>query len=150
MKRLKVFSQVKPSSTFRIQITSMVDMFVILLVFLLKNFSTSEIQPDMKVETNLPSTQIARQAPVGERLIVRVGSGDLHVGDTPVNMNAKSSKVADPQFLPDLYKALNARKNQPLLIQASRDLDYHQLQKVLYTCSVAGFTNVSLAVLSQI
>jgi len=143
-------SRFRAASTFRLQITSMVDMFVILLVFLLKSFSAAEAQPDLKNETALPSSTVVRAAVANDRKILEVHENKAVFGDKNVNLLATTKKVNDPNFLPDLYTALSKEKPTPLLIQADRQLNYQELQKVLYTCAVAGFTDVSLAVLAQI
>lgn len=144
------FLKYQAPSTFRLQITSMVDMFVILLVFLLKSFSTTELQPDLKIETALPSSNVVRAAAPTDRLILKLEEASATIGEKKVNLEAKTKRVSDPNFLPELYSALTKQKQGPLLIQADRKLNYQELQKVLYTCAVAGFTDVSLAVLAQI
>ena len=50
-------------SSFKIQITSMVDMFVILLVFLLKTYSTSPVNITPKDGMTLPASS-ATQDPI--------------------------------------------------------------------------------------
>ena len=46
------------SGAFKIQITSMVDMFVILLVFLLKSYSTSPVQITPNKDLTLPESTV--------------------------------------------------------------------------------------------
>ena len=61
-------------STFKIQITSMVDMFVILLVFLLKSYSTSPVQISASKDLTLPvSTSLKDPVDVLQLMVSKGG-----------------------------------------------------------------------------
>jgi len=53
---LRKYMERRTPSSFKIQITSMVDMFVILLVFLLKTYSTSPVNITPKDGLRLPES----------------------------------------------------------------------------------------------
>jgi biopolymer transport protein ExbD len=152
-------------SSFKIQITSMVDMFVILLVFLLKSYSTSPVNITAKEGMRLPESS-ANQDPVDVVKLIVAEDGvfveekkimDLDHGRVP----AASVDSNDPSFLRTLYEALDERArlaksiskvndsfefDGKVLMQADRNLPYDVLQKIMYTSMMAGYADVKLAV----
>ncbi len=152
-------------SSFKIQITSMVDMFVILLVFLLKTYSTSPVNITPKQGMTLPEST-AVQDPVDVVKLIVSQDGvfvedkkvmDLEKGRVPAATEDKN----DPSFLKALYEALDERAklaqsiskvndafefDGKVLMQADRELPYELLQKVMYTSMMAGYADVKLAV----
>ncbi|CAN5397969.1 hypothetical protein BH10BDE1_BH10BDE1_19780 [soil metagenome] len=154
------------SSTFKIQITSMVDMFVILLVFLLKSYSTSPVQITASDQLTLPASTSTKDPVdvlklvvsksgifVDEKKIVELKDGVLSVGDVDAN---------DTQFIRALYTELDeqAKKTRTIasqntelefdgkvIMQAERTLPYDVLRKVMYTSMMAGYSDVKIAVM---
>lgn len=154
------------ASTFKIQITSMVDMFVILLVFLLKSYSTSPVNITPSDDLKLPVSTSTKNPVeslklvvsrsgifVDERKIVEMKDGVLAAGDVDAN---------DTQFIRALYTELDeqakktrtiATQNSELefdgkvVMQAERSLPYDLLRKVMYTSMMAGYSDVKIAVM---
>ena len=165
---LQKYMDRRTASAFKIQITSMVDMFVILLVFLLKSFSTSPVQINPQEGVRLPESSTATNPVDVVKLIVSPKAVfvenkkvmDLDNGHiTGVDMDKN-----DPLFLKALYDELDghakrardiASKNEALefdgrvLLQADRQLNYALLQKVMYTSMIAGYANVKIAVVAK-
>jgi len=156
----------KLPTAFKIQITSMVDMFVILLVFLIKSYSTSPVQIDASKDLRLPSS-ISSTAPV-DVLKLMVSKNNIFVeGHKVVDLNSgtidkKDLDREDPNYIPELFKALDAeaKKAQAIskvndevafegkvLVQADKDLNYEILQKILHTSAVAGYSDIKIAVM---
>jgi biopolymer transport protein ExbD len=155
-------------SSFKIQITSMVDMFVILLVFLLKTYSTSPVNITPKDGLRLPEST-ASTDPVDVVKLVVAEDGvfveekkvmELQKGRIP----AGAADANDPSFLRSLYEALDERAklaksisqvndsfefDGKVLMQADRELNYEVLQKIMYTSMMAGYADVKLAVASK-
>lgn len=158
----------KLPSNFKIQITSMVDMFVILLVFLIKSYSTSPVQISPNNDIRLPaSTSAAGPVDVLKLMVSKKGIfvEELKVVDfeKPGTLARKDVDPSDEKFIVNLFKALDeqAKKTQSIaaknetvkfegkiLMQADRDLEYSLLEKVMHTSSIAGYSEVKLAVLS--
>jgi biopolymer transport protein ExbD len=155
-------------SSFKIQITSMVDMFVILLVFLLKTYSTSPVNITPREGMNLAeSTAVTDPVDVVKLIVSQDGVFvedkkvmDLEKGRVPAAM----ADVNDPSFLKLLYQELDERAklaqqiskvndsfefDGKVLMQADRDLPYEVLQKVMYTSMMAGYADVKLAVVQK-
>lgn len=155
-------------STFKIQITSMVDMFVILLVFLLKSYSTSPVNITPNDKLTLPaSTSIKAPEEVLKLVVSKEG---IYVEDEKVVelaegvLDVKDVEANDTQFIRALYSALDeqakkargiASVNEELefdgkvIMQADRSLPYDILRKVMYTSMMAGYSDVKIAVYSK-
>lgn len=155
-------------STFKIQITSMVDMFVIILVFLLKSYSTSPVNVVMNEELRLPaSTSYTDPEDIVKLVVSKKG---IFVEEKKVvdlengQLTAADIDKVDPQFIRALFQELDetakktkdiAEKNDTVefdgrvLMQADRDLPYALLQKVMYTSMLAGYAEMKLAVASD-
>jgi biopolymer transport protein ExbD len=146
----------------------MVDMFVILLVFLLKSYSTSPVQispgknmtlpasTSMKDPTDVLKLQVSKNAIfVEDKKIMDLNDGLVDVKDIDKN---------DTQFIRTLYTELDsmanksrtiASKNEEMefdgkvIMQADRNLPYELLKKVMYTSMMAGYSDVKIAVLSK-
>ena len=159
-RRRKFEMDVKQNSTFTLNITSMTDMFTLLLVFLLQNFSTSSVQIDPIKDMRLPVSNSYKN-PV-DVLQVSVSLGEIKVLDKVV-AHVQNRQIAqadtDPQdsnFIQPLFKELQDRAKDPkakknadqdngqILLQADQNLPYQTLRKVMYTASMAGFPHVKL------
>lgn len=155
-------------SSFKIQITSMVDMFVILLVFLLKTYSTSPVNINPKDGLRIPESNSSTDPVDVVKLVVSQDGVfvedkkvmDLEMGRVPASMTDRN----DPSFLRSLYDALDERAklaqsiskvndsfefDGKVLMQADRNLPYELLQKVMYTSMMAGYADVKLAVVQK-
>lgn len=152
-------------ASFKIQITSMVDMFVILLVFLLKSYSTSPVIITPKDGMRIPESSATLDPVDVVKLVV---SQDAVFVEEKKIMDLDKGKFKkeqvdpnDPAFVRALYEALNERAQHAkeiskvndsfefdgkVLMQADRDLAYDVLQKVMYTSMMAGYADVKLAV----
>lgn len=155
-------------SSFKIQITSMVDMFVILLVFLLKTYSTSPVNITPKDGLRLPeSSSLVDPVDVVKLVVSRDG---VFVEDKKVielnqgRLPASAIDANDSSFLRSLFDELDARAklakgisqvndsfefDGKVLMQADRELSYDVLQKVMYTSMMAGYADVKLAVVGK-
>lgn len=165
---LKMFMEKRTPSTFKIQITSMVDMFVILLVFLLKSYSTSPVNITPDKDMKLPASTSTKDPVEALKLVVsKVG---IFVDDKKVidldqgKIAVKDVDESDTNFIRSLYTELDqqaqksksiAKVNDTLefdgkvIMQADRDLPYELLRKVMYTSMMAGYSDVKIAVMSN-
>jgi len=154
-----------------LQITSMADVFMIILVFLLKSFSTT-VSGITVNNVTLPEVQAASQAV--DSLKVEVGPSSILIDGKPVT--TLSAFHFDPSDLEEdgtprslnmaliaemkTQKAIaSARARQPasetpvspetLLILADKKAPYHTLKTVLASASNAGFTDFRLLVVED-
>lgn len=158
MSRRKAYAPPRLKTTFGLNITSMTDMFTILLVFLLQTFSTSDVEIVPINGMNLPSTTSNLNPIEGVR--INLSKEELKIGDHLVaslqgkQFLAKDVDAKDPNFLPLLFNELNELAKNPdnkeflkegrLLLQADVSLPYDTLRKVLYTASMAGFPQLKM------
>jgi len=155
-------------SNFKIQITSMVDMFVILLVFLLKSYSTSPVTITPDDNLRIPASTSTKDPVDALKLVVsKVG---IFVDDKKVvdlkdgQVDVKDVDASDTNFIRGLYTALDqeAQKSKSIakvnetvefdgkvVMQADRELPYEILRKVMYTSMMAGYSDVKIAVLAN-
>jgi biopolymer transport protein ExbD len=161
-RRTGVASPVKP------QLTSLVDMMTILLVFLLKSFSMEGDLMSPASGLRLP-TSSSRDRAVPE-VSVEVTRAEIRVDGRPVvaladldlARAATEASVAEP--IPELAAALAARTlrdagapgdaegdhpTHAVTIQCDRDGEFRLLERVMTTCSAAGFTDFSLLVMRE-
>jgi biopolymer transport protein ExbD len=154
--------------TFALQITSMIDMFTIILVFLLKSYASSSVEIAVNQNVRLPSST-ASGAPV-EALKLIVSTKGIFVDDKlvaavengQVDKSVLDSK--DEKFIRPLYDALKVQADKSkaiakentdvnfegkVIFQADQGLDYRLLKKVMYTSSFAGYTDFKFAVVSS-
>ena len=155
-------------STFKIQITSMVDMFVILLVFLLKSYSTSPVTINPSADLTLPASTSTKDPVDALKLVVSkkgIFVDDKKIVDiTQGNVDIKDVDASDTNFIRALYEALDAQAQKSkniakqnetvefdgkVVMQADRDLSYRLLRKVMYTSMMAGYSDVKIAVMTK-
>lgn len=146
-----------------LNITSMMDMFTIILVFLLKSFSTQGQLVTPATGLLLPTSSVERNAPAG--LGVQITNTSIAVEEQVVVQGERFEQLATQQdFLIEplhavLQKyALEAQRtaelfNQPfsgeIAIQGDVDVPYRILTRVMYTCGQAGFPAMNLVVYKE-
>lgn len=156
----------KQNTTFGLNITSMTDMFTILLVFLLQSYATSEVQITPEQGMRLPSSSTDSN-PV-KSLQLSLSDKELKLeGKTIATLNNADFSKADidgndSNFILPLFNELRriSKENESkvegqgkakdvseglVLIQADQSLPYQMLRKVMYTSSMAGFPKMKLA-----
>lgn len=165
---LKRYMDRRSPSAFKIQITSMVDMFVILLVFLLKSYSTSPVNISPRDGLTLPESTSTTDPIDVVKLIVSKDA--VFVEDEKIidlkegQFNSVDLDSNDNHFIRKLYEALDQHAEKAkaisevneefvfdgkILLQADRELDYQVLKRVMYTSMMAGYADVKLAVASK-
>jgi biopolymer transport protein ExbD len=144
-------------------ITPLVDMFVIIVLFLIANFSATGEVLMMTKDIQLPeafNVQEIELAPV-----VMVSNTDIVVSGNAV---AKVDDLTKDEYLniPALEEKLREMKKQyedlhamakdtegsfkgDVNIQANKDVQFKVIKRVLYSCATAGYTNLNFAVLSK-
>lgn len=169
MSRLsKRYVNKRTEGTFKIQITSMVDMFVIILVFLLKSFTTSPVQITPSDQLALPASTSTKDPVDGLKMVVTqqgIFVDDLKVAEVREGgLATGQTDAADPNFIRPLFNELDkhaeksrniAKVNEEvkfdgkIIVQADKQLTYDLLRKVMYTSMMAGYADVKFAVISK-
>jgi len=141
-----------------LNLVSLMDIFTILVFFLLVNSSDVETLPNAK-ELQLPESIAEDKAK--ETVVILIGERDIIVQGTPV------AKVADVMArkgndIPALRKALLSQNDRVLrraaqtdvagrevTIMGDKDIPYRLLKKVMATCTKSDYGRISLAVLQK-
>jgi biopolymer transport protein ExbD len=155
-------------TTFVLQLTAMVDMFTILIVFLLKSFSTSSVHVTPHKGMELPFSSAYVSPVEATRLVVSLEG--IFVDDKEIvkfengQLNRADVERNDPDFIKALYDELDkladvskeiAEKNEDhefegkVVMQADQRLPYSILKKVMYTSSLAGYADMKLATFAE-
>lgn len=138
------------SSTFKPQLTSLVDVMTILLVFLIKSFSAEGNLITPSGDLKLPDSQSQECV----RLInsIKITRGNLCT-DEKVITEIETIEHSDSMMIPELYSVLSTDKKysgkNELMIESDRDTPFEIIKKVMYTCSQAGKTDFTILVLRE-
>ncbi len=141
----------------RLQLTSMMDMFTIILVFLLKTYSTQGQLINPSEDLTLPSSISENQAEQG--LDVTVSADWILVNGKPVT-RTENAVQAEGFLIPELQDALlryadegekmettyGAKFSGRVTIQGDKNLPYSSLIKVLATCGQSKYPNMRLVI----
>ncbi|HAP67658.1 MAG TPA: hypothetical protein DCQ99_07750 [Nitrospinae bacterium] len=142
-------------------LTSMMDMFTIILLFLLKSYSAEGdiLTADPKLKLPVSTSK----EPPKMRLILQVTPEDIMVDGVKVAEVGKDMDNKELLIKPLLDKLNENRaktefisKSNPslkfkgeVLIQGNKDIPFFLLEKVMYTSGQAGYSSISLAVISR-
>ncbi|MDX1516663.1 MAG: biopolymer transporter ExbD [Woeseiaceae bacterium] len=141
-----------------LNLVSLMDIFTILVFFLLVNSSDVETLPNAK-DLQLPESIAEEKAK--ETVVILIGEQDILVQGKPV---AKVAAVnAQPgNNIPALREALKSQNDRVLrreardeiagrevTIMGDKEIPYRVLKKVMATCTEADYGQISLAVLQK-
>lgn len=156
MKRKRYQLDVKKNQTFGLNITSMTDMFTILLVFLLQTYSTSDVQIEPVNGLRLPTSNTDRNPVDGVKISLsptELKFDQMKLANVQNQMiEASAIDANDSNFIKPLFEQLQkfnkenekSAKIGKVLFQADQDLPYGVVRKVMYTASMAGFPNLKM------
>jgi len=129
------------SLTAGLMLTSLVDAFSILVIFLIMNHSASQDVVNLGDKITLPTAKLSQF--IQEGIVVRVEDGKFMVEETA---------VALPQLAAHLKRmndSAETAKKEGLIIVADRNMDYADLSPVILAGSNAGFTKFKFAVIRK-
>ncbi|MCW8911207.1 MAG: biopolymer transporter ExbD [Gammaproteobacteria bacterium] len=154
MKRMQRHHKRGEDKNTSLNMVSLMDIFTILVFFLLVSAANTEALPTPK-NINLPEST-ADKTPK-ENIIIMVIKEDILVQGIPVaklsSINEKSATVIKSLLLSlqeqttVQLKKLKTSKSRPgVTIMGDKSIPYHLLKKIMLTCATANLTNISLAV----
>jgi biopolymer transport protein ExbD len=140
------------AGTFRPQLTSLVDVMAIILVFLIKSFSTEGniITPSSNLELPV-STSTKKPIPQWNIEISR----DAVMSEGTVIAQTVAYAKRDSLLMPELLRWLENKRgfradtSSQVLIQCDKEVPYAIVKKVMYTCSKAKFSAFSVLVIQE-
>ncbi|HEX7437237.1 MAG TPA: biopolymer transporter ExbD [Caldimonas sp.] len=135
-------------------LVSLIDVFTILIFFLLSNSGGVETLPSPRA-VRLPES-VAEKAPK-ETVIVVVSGSDILVGGRTIasvvdvlatdgDLIAPLKAELDLQAARQVIRKENEADSKRLTIMGDKDIPYRLLRKVMYTGARANFSDVSFAV----
>jgi biopolymer transport protein ExbD len=142
------------SGTFRPQLTSLVDVMTILLVFLIKSFSVEGNIVTPSPDLELPWS--SSEKPARPVCTIEVTKNDiLSEGSHLISLD--SLRQSDSLMVPVLYdwmtlqkaKCVDTTKALEVLIQSDKEIPFAVIKKVMYSCSKAGVAEFSVLVLQE-
>jgi biopolymer transport protein ExbD len=141
-----------------LSLVSMMDIFTILVFFLLVSSAETEVLPNPK-EIQLPESAALEKA--RESVVVMVTDTQILVQGRPVTTVA-AALAGDELVIDELKAALRQQTDRVLIQQAKadiaarevtilgdRELPYRLLKRVMATCTAAEFGQISLAVVQK-
>ncbi|HID50023.1 MAG TPA: biopolymer transporter ExbD [Chromatiales bacterium] len=141
-----------------LNMVSLMDIFTILVFFLLVSAVNTEVLPTPK-HIKLPEST-AEKSPK-ENIIVMVNNRDILVQGRKV-ANARQAIRSNQSIIPSLLDTLknlaasNSKKHKRLAdpkrgitIMGDQQIPYALLKKIMLTCASADYTNISLAVVQK-
>lgn len=137
-------SSKRKSPVAAITLTSLVDAFTIVVIYLLVNSTASE-QIDIKDEIHLPQASFAMEADVSPIVVFK--NNQFYIEDQVVPENQLQARL---QILKEQNKGSILSKNEAaIIVQADEKIDFDKLQPLIVASSYAGIQKVKFAVLQK-
>jgi biopolymer transport protein TolR len=141
-----------------LNLVSLMDIFTILVFFLLVNSSDVEVLPNAK-EIQLPES--IAEVKAKETVVILISETHIIVQGTPVAL-VKEVMSRKGNDIPELRQALKSQNDRVLrreaqddiagrevTIMGDKDIPYRLLKKVMATCTASDYGRISLAVLQK-
>jgi biopolymer transport protein ExbD len=145
----------------RLQLTSLIDIFTVLLLFLLKGLVVGGAVVTPFPGVSLPpssATEAFKESPVlvvTRQQVVVDGAAACATADVEgsdrlkidpvetalIEVRARSERIA--------AKSATRRFEGKLIVQADESIPFHVLQKIMYTSQTVGFYDITLAVIQK-
>jgi biopolymer transport protein ExbD len=151
----------KKTPQFELRLTSLLDMFTILLVFLLKSFSAEGQIVTVSKDLRLPES--TSEIPPRVAPIISVTQEWIILDDKPL-VKTTAIETQNDLLIQPLYQSLQQSRAlaerlgqmdehlgfQGIVdIMGDRDTPFAVMKRVMYTCGQVGFNNMLLAVYKQ-
>lgn len=128
-----------------LMLTSLIDAFSILVIFLLMNTSNSLQEVELKAMNGLPIA--SRTDALKRGVILAIENGRYKLGDEVIAPRDLSRRLADEKKKMEDGQIV---KKAELIIQAARGMNYDDLSPILVAASEASFQSYKLAVVESV
>jgi len=133
-----------------LNMVSLMDIFTILVFFLLVNTTSSEVLPSPQ---NITLPQAASEKLPLRNLVVAVDGTIIRLQGKAI-ISVKDAMDDDSKIIKPLFKALKQSSitdsriidRKGVTIMGDREIPYALLKKIMLTCAGARYTNISFAV----
>ena len=157
-RRIKRMARNRPKIT-KMNLTSLMDVFTILVFFLLVNSATTEVLEAPK-QIKLPDSAIETKP--RETVVIFVSPNEVIVQGEPVALVEDILALDGKQPIAGIGERLNeltqsiigintqvVAESQEVTILAEKSLPFNVVKKVMSTCTSEGYTRISLAVMQK-
>ena len=157
-RRIKRMARNRPKIT-KMNLTSLMDVFTILVFFLLVNSATTEVLEAPK-QIKLPNSAIETKP--RETVVIFVSPNEVLVQGEPVALVADILALDGAQPVAGIGERLNeltqsiigintqvVAESQEVTILADKSVPFNVVKKVMSTCTSEGYTRISLAVMQK-
>lgn len=135
---MKFQSRQVGASPLTFNVTSFVDILMVLVIFMLVAWSTAKVESDVGI--NLPtSSSSAPRNPAPAPVIINVRSDGL--------MSVNQREITDADLIQMLDKLVKLQPAQVAVVRADKSVPYERVLKVLDYCREAGITQVGFSAL---
>ena len=149
-KRMKQHHSRGKDRTAVLNMVSLMDIFTILVFFLLVNATSAEVLPSPQ-NINLPDS-VSEKLPL-QNLVIAVSQTDIRIQGKFV-IAVKDALNNKQKTIKPLYDALRLKAStvkgiadkQGVTIMGDKEIPYLLLKKIMLTCAGAKFSNISFAV----
>jgi len=134
------------------QMTSLIDILTLLLVFLIQSFNAEGTLVTPSADLQLPLSSSKKQP--SPSLMLEVTRDGVVAEGRKLAENKSFAASADLLVI-SVYDWLVRKKNKTaaqqkrIVIQCDRDIEFNIVKRVMYTCSKAGFTDFSVLVIEE-
>ena len=133
-----------------LNMVSLMDIFTILVFFLLVNATSAEVLPSPK---NIKLPEAASEKLPLRNLVIAVDEKVIRLQGTPI-ITVKDAMKNDPDAMKPLFDALRVASvkvkditdRKGVTIMGDQEIPYALLKKIMITCAGAKYTNISFAV----
>lgn len=136
--RLMVSHTKNNNPIFKPQITSLIDVMTILLVFLMKSFSVEGNIITASNDCTLPLSSSKERPSLVTTLEI---TENAVLAEGEVIINHKTYRDRDSLFIPEIahwFAERSSIENKKIMLQADRKLPFSLLKRIMYTCNRAG------------
>lgn len=142
----------------KLDLTPLMDVFTVLVFFLMINSATVEVLQQPK-QIVLPQSVV--EVKPRETVVIFVGTDEVLVQGVPVARVADIQATEDPEIEPigarlaELSDSViglstqNVAESQEVTVLADKSVPFSVLKKIMATCTARGYTRVSLAVVQK-
>ncbi|MDH3762901.1 MAG: biopolymer transporter ExbD [Gammaproteobacteria bacterium] len=133
-----------------LNMVSLMDIFTILVFFLLVNATSTEVLPSPK---NITLPEAAAEKLPTRNLVIAVDERVIRLQGTPI-VTVEDALKGDKNTIQRLFNALKRASlsvrditdKKGVTIMGDQEIPYHLLKKIMLTCAGANYTNISFAV----
>lgn len=143
--------QARRSAVSKLSLVSLMDIFTILVFFLIVNSSSVEV---LEADKSIKLPQSVSKTLAKDNLLLLISGDDIIVQGNKIaslsQVAASESETIEPlkSELTHHRERTQQHDDEPsaITIMGDKSLEYSLLKKILLTCSAAGFGDISLAV----